>query len=377
MNGKSKYMLPIGFYDLLGLEAEVNAESINILLSRFSSYGYNLIKPPLVEFEENWQKNPKFGGFSFKMIDVFSNKTLLIRSDITTQIARLANNKLKDEPLPMRLSYVGDVLKVKNNDLHADRQLTQVGIELIGSDSNLANLEVLNATLNGLEDIKVPNLLIDFCLPQFLNYVIAELKIVKSSELKYAILEKNISRIKEFGEKYADNLIKLTLPSSNIFEVSEQILKLPLSDTSKEKIKNLQKIVGFVEKNYSALSVSIDIFGDSDFSYHEDIAFTIFEINSSCIVAKGGRYRVNNKIAAVGATIYINNLRKILVKKTRDNKKKILIAKADKTKLLSFQSDGYITFSSMLEDCNEINLKIEAKNLGCNFMYFNDLIMEI
>ena len=142
MNGESKYMLPIGFYDLLGLEAEVNAESINILLSRFSNYGYNLIKPPLVEFEENWQKNPKLSGFSFKMTDVFSNKTLLIRSDITTQIARLANTKLKDEPLPMRLSYVGDVLKVKNNDLHADRQLTQVGIELIGSDSNLANLEV-------------------------------------------------------------------------------------------------------------------------------------------------------------------------------------------------------------------------------------------
>jgi len=376
MNQENKYILPVGFYDLLGLEAEVNAKSINTLLSRFSSYGYDLIKTPLVEFEENWQKNLKLSESSFKMTDVFSNKTLLIRSDITAQIIRLANTKLKDEVLPMRLSYVGDVLKVENADLHADRQLTQVGIELIGSDSNLANLEVLNVTLSGLEDIKVPNLLIDFCLPKFLNCVITELKIVKSSELSSAILEKNISKIKELGEKYADNLIKLTLPSSAISEVVTQISELPISSASKEKIKNLQKIVSLAEDNYPDLAISIDIFGDSDFDYHEDIAFTIFEISSSCIVAKGGRYKVSSKVAAVGATVYINNLRKILVKKTRDNKKKILVFKASKIELLKLQSDGYITINSMVENYNDDNLKIESKKLGCNFIYLNGVIVE-
>lgn len=377
MNVESKYMLPVGFYDLLGLEAEINAQSINSLLSRFSCYGYNLIKTPLVEFEENWQNNPKLSEFSFKMNDGLSNKTLLIRSDITTQITRLVNTKLKDKTLPMRLSYVGDVLKVENKDLHADRQLTQVGIELIGVDSNLANLEVINVILNGLEDIEVPNLLIDFCLPKFLNNVIAELGITKSSELSHAILEKNISNIKKLGESYSDNLIKLTLPSSDISDVVSQISKLPISASSREKISNLQKIVRFVEENYPGLSVSIDIFGAGDFDYHEDIAFTIFEINSSCIVAKGGKYKVGGKVAAIGATIYINNLRKILVKNPRDNKKKILISKANKAELSNLQNNGYITISSMLENYNEINLKKESEKFGCNFIFLNGAVVEV
>jgi ATP phosphoribosyltransferase regulatory subunit len=160
---QQKYLLPIGFYDLLSSEALINQESIDILLKNFYGFGYNLVKTPLVEFEDSLDGNQKLGEQSFKMIDIFSGKKLVIRSDITAQIIRLLNTKLQKEITPLRICYAGDVLKVKNDDLYSDRQLTQVGIELIGSKSSGANEEVINVILDGLNNIKLPNLIIDFC----------------------------------------------------------------------------------------------------------------------------------------------------------------------------------------------------------------------
>src|SRR5690606_6733425 len=160
---------------------------------KFADYGYNLIKTPLVEFEDALGDNQKLKDQSFKMFDVFSNKTLVIRSDITTQISRLLETRLKKEILPLRLCYAGDVLKIKNDDLYADRQLTQTGIELIGDNSEEAIQEVIKVTIEGLKAIKLPHLLIDFCIPGLLNSLLDELNVKEQKELKIAIRQKNIS----------------------------------------------------------------------------------------------------------------------------------------------------------------------------------------
>jgi hypothetical protein len=58
----------------------------------------------------------------------------------------------------------------------------------------------------------------------------------------------------------------------------------------------------------------VDIFGDDEFYYHNQIGFTVFSNNFSYPIARGGRYVINQEVPAVGSTIYINNLRKILTK---------------------------------------------------------------
>jgi ATP phosphoribosyltransferase regulatory subunit HisZ len=171
---------------------------------------------------------------------------------------------------------------------------------------------VVNLILAGLKNIQIPNLLIDFCLPKFLHNLLKELEI-ESEELKEAIIYKNISQIKILGGKYADDLIKLTIPTSDIKELSAVLKNLPISNEAKQKVENLKQALILIRTNYPDFGTSIDIFGDSDFSYHDGIGFTIFDTNSSCTIARGGSYFIS-KIPAVGATVYINNLRKILVK---------------------------------------------------------------
>ncbi len=43
----------------------------------------------------------------------------------------------------MRLSYAGQVLRVKGEQMRPERQLGQVGVELIGADGAAADAEVV------------------------------------------------------------------------------------------------------------------------------------------------------------------------------------------------------------------------------------------
>ena len=309
-----KHLLPIGFYDLLGDEAKVNQETIDILLNSFYAANYQLIKTPLVEFEESLADNKKVDDQSFKMVDNFSGKTLVIRSDITPQIARLMATKLQNVKAPIRLCYVGDVLKTKNENLYADRQLTQVGVELIGQDSHTSNLEVIELTLSSLKKIGLPNFMINFCCPQFLDILLSGLSLENQDDLRFAVNSKNISEIKKLGGKFADDLIVLTLENNDFAKISSVVKGLPLDQQTKQQLENWQKTIFDIKKNHPEINFSVDIFGDDEFSYHNQIGFTIFAGGFSYPIARGGRYIINQKTPAIGSTIYINNLRKILTK---------------------------------------------------------------
>ena len=308
-----KYLLPIGFYDLLGDEARVNQETIDILLGSFYVAKYQLIKTPLVEFEESLT-NHKTDGQSFKMVDNFSGKTLVLRSDITPQIARLMATKLQNVPAPIRLCYVGDVLKTKTENLYADRQLTQVGIELIGEDSCAANLEIIDLTLASLKKIQLADLLINFCYPKFADILLNALGLENTDDLRLAIINKNLSAIKNLGGKFADDLIFLALENDDFTKISAVIAGLPVSANIHQQLEIWQKTIFEVQKNHPKIRFSIDIFDEEEFYYHNQIGFTIFAGGLDYPIARGGRYLINHSIPAVGSTIYINNLRKILTK---------------------------------------------------------------
>jgi ATP phosphoribosyltransferase regulatory subunit len=316
MNNK-KYLLPVGFYDLLEDEAKINQTTIDLLLDSFYAKNYQLIKTPLVEFEESFKNfSQKIDDQSFRTIDNFSGKTLILRSDITPQIARILATKLQNYSIPIRLCYVGDVLRVKNENLYADRQLTQVGIELIGEDSCSSDTEIIELTILALERIKLSNLMINFCLPQFLDILLTDLNIDDIANLKNAITNKNISAIYDLAKKHCDDLIIITLENQNFDKINSALSRLPLKTTTKNQIIKWQKTIDDIKLNYQKINqkinFSIDIFGDQEFCYHHQIGFTIFADGCKYPIARGGRYLVNNLISAVGSTIYINNLRQIL-----------------------------------------------------------------
>ncbi|MFT6331698.1 MAG: ATP phosphoribosyltransferase regulatory subunit [Lentimonas sp.] len=308
-----KYLLPIGFYDLIDEEAKLNRSTVDILLNSFYEKEYQPIQTPLIEFEESLAVNSKTDQ-SFKMVDNLSGKTLLLRSDITPQIARLVATKMRDIQTPIRLCYNGDVVKTNNDNLYADRQLTQVGIELIGEDSSASNLEVIELTLSSLKQIKLENLAVNFCYPQFLDILLTNLNLQNDENLRQAITSKNISAIKNLAGKLADDLIFLALENNDFSKISSVIENLKVDKEIAQQLARWQKTINKIKENHPGITFSIDVFADDEFSYHNQIGFTIFAGGFSYPIARGGRYLITQTIPAVGSTIYINNLRKILAK---------------------------------------------------------------
>ena len=96
---------------------------------------------------------------TFRLMDPVSQRMMGLRADTTPQVARIAATRLRGEPRPLRLCYAGQVLRVKGTQIAPQRQLPQVGIELIGPEAPAADAEVAVVTAEALEARWPPTLI--------------------------------------------------------------------------------------------------------------------------------------------------------------------------------------------------------------------------
>jgi ATP phosphoribosyltransferase regulatory subunit len=303
----SKKLLPVGFYDLLFDEAEKNHHNINQALAAFFAEGYRLIKMPLVEFEDSFSQLRIEN--SFRVVDVISGKNLIFRNDITPQISRLFATRLAQENLPLKLCYVGDVLCAKSDNLYADRQQTQVGFEIIGGNTTEFTLEVVQTLLRVLQKITPKTLLIECCLPNFLDIFLDEIGVEEKLELSAAIRQKNFSAIRILAGKNAKIINKIASSNDDLSDLSLAILTQIKSEKIAQELKKAEKISQFLAEKSPQTLVRFDLFGDKS-SYHTEISFDVFCGDFSYPVARGGCYKIDDA-SGVGAAIYMNRLRKL------------------------------------------------------------------
>ena len=100
----------------------------------FHLSGYDEIDTPLFEYLD------LFGGetASLKQEQMYKffepgSRIMVIRPDMTMPIARIAATKMKNRPLPLRLSYIGSVYRYEGKRQTRQREIAQAGIELLGS----------------------------------------------------------------------------------------------------------------------------------------------------------------------------------------------------------------------------------------------------
>src|SRR6478736_1347258 len=159
-------LLPAGLADLLPPDAACEARAIDIAIERFAAFGYDRVKPPMVEFEESLLGGPgaALASQTFRLMDPVSQRMMGVRPDMT---------RLKHEPRPLRLSYGGNVIRVRGNALKPERQFARVGCELLGVDTAEADAEAVLLAVDALRAIGVAKLTIDLNLPTLVAAVAA------------------------------------------------------------------------------------------------------------------------------------------------------------------------------------------------------------
>jgi len=124
------------------------------LLNQFQKHGYQLIEVPIVEQTDLYLR--KSGeDIVTQMYDfVHQNRRLCLRPEMTASVIRAYIEHFPTLE-PQKLCYAGAVFRY---DLHLSyRQFTQVGVELIGMKSAIADAEVIYTACLSLDQLGIAN----------------------------------------------------------------------------------------------------------------------------------------------------------------------------------------------------------------------------
>lgn len=373
---ENKALLPAGLHDLLPPRAAQESATIAAIMGVFHASGYQQVKPPLVEFESTLAGNGANGGGSlsgqmFRLMDPVSQRMMAVRADITLQVARIAGSRLVEEPRPLRLSYAGQVLRVRGNQLRPERQFAQIGAELIGPDAVNADVETIVLAAGSLSAAGITEPTIDINSPALVAHVLAGIDLDGDAivELRESLDRKDLDATEEIlrreGVAFSDNAKALCAMVESVGpagEVIEELQAIVLPADAAAEVDRLAEVLDGVRAALPDLSLTLDPVEYRGFEYHTGVSFTVFAEGVRGELARGGRYITEAGEPATGVSLYMDSILRALSAPAPESRLYLPVgtpyALGD-----SLRREGWVTVAG-LQDADDAEL--EANRLGCS-----------
>ena len=155
-----------GTHDVFGDENNAYEKVESLMKSIAEIYAYRGVRPPVLEYNSVFVRGVgESSDIVRKEMYTFPDKggrDLTLRPEFTAGIMRLVvQNKLyATNELPLKLYYVGPVFRYERPQLGRYRQFNQFGVESIGHNSSLNDVEVIVLAYTilcslGLEGVKI------------------------------------------------------------------------------------------------------------------------------------------------------------------------------------------------------------------------------
>ena len=349
-------LLPKGFRDRLFDEAAAISSNARVMTDILTHHGYQRIMPAIAEYESNFvgRNQGLERNHLLRFTDPVAGRTLAIRSDITMQIGRIATTRLADLPRPLRLSYHGTIAKLHADPLNPDREMSQLGAELIGSDSVQAASEIVTLAIKALQSVGIRGVTIDFTLPDLVEQLSRETFPLDDdilSQVREQLDMKDASSIKALG---ADNYLPLLSATGEFDQALAKLRAIDAGGTLSSRIKGL---VDIVENIADDIHITLDPTERHGFEYQSWIGFTLYADNIAGAIGRGGSYALDNGEVATGFSLYPDMLNK-LVSPTNSNSIFLPIGH-DNIKAEKLRDEGWITIAALTDDD-------DGKILGCS-----------
>jgi ATP phosphoribosyltransferase regulatory subunit len=357
-------LLPEGLRDRLPPEAAAQMRIVRALLDTIATHGYDLVSPPLVEFEEGLAGRLMEGRAKdmLRFVDPVSQRTLALRPDITIQVGRIASTRLASAPRPLRLAYGGPVLKLRASQLAPAREIMQVGAELIGRDSVAAACEIVRVAVEALRATGVESATVDLTLPDLVETLASRILPAEDiAKLKMLLDMKDAGALIAAG--FADWLPLMATTGP----VTESLAKLRAFDHAGLLSSRIDGITAVAEAIGDAARVTIDPTERHGFEYQSWFGFSLFAENISSEIGRGGSYVIvspdGTEEPATGFSLYPD----ALLESPTPAKAPTLFVPLGTTPALAarFRSEGYRTIAALDIDC-------DPSKLGCSHRLADD-----
>ena len=156
-----------GMCDMLPSDMRLREYVLGMIKESYAKYGFMQIETPVMEHIENLTS--KQGGDNEKLIfKVMKRGADLgraiekgtheyadngLRYDLTVPLARYYANNNQKLPTPFKSLQIGNVWRADNPQKGRFRQFTQCDIDILGDETNLAEIELIGATAGMLTQI--------------------------------------------------------------------------------------------------------------------------------------------------------------------------------------------------------------------------------
>lgn len=319
-----KLHTPNGVNDVLPEECAKKKDIENTLWTVFASFGYKEIETPTFEYFDCYsgEKGQITQEKLYKFFDE-QGRILALRPDFTTSIARMAATKAVNDTKPLRYMYTGNVFRAEHTEGVRNREITQSGIELIGSYSAKADAEVIAAAMEAVTALGIEDFSMEIGQVAFFNGLVSQLGLDEQTTEK--IRERIDSKDSQGIESIVKNLdieedIKKLMIDLPYMFGSDEIIKRAnvkgLNETSKKALDNLSEIYNLLCLYGFEQYISLDLGMLQSIDYYTGSIFKCYTHGVGFPIAAGGRY--DNLMGdfgaadgAVGCAIGINRIMQV------------------------------------------------------------------
>ena len=312
---------PEGVRDIYGEECSRKKRLQRELHQVFSRYGYEDIETPGFEYFEVFSN--EVGTIPSKDLYKFFDRdgnTLVLRPDITPQIARATATLFKDDELPARLCYVGNTFINHSSYQGRLKESTQMGAEMIGLDAADADAEMLALVIDCLKNAGLEEFQISIGNVDFFQSLIEESEIDDETEerLRELINNRNFFGADELLEEADAKPVSRKAFSAlsemvGGVEILEEAKKVAPSKKAMKAIRRLEKIYAILSVYKMEQYITFDLSMSGSYGYYTGIIFRAYTYGTGDAVVRGGRYdhlleKFGKKTPSIGFAIILDEL---------------------------------------------------------------------
>jgi ATP phosphoribosyltransferase regulatory subunit len=290
--------IPYGTKDLLPREAKQKRIVEGALAELFSCWGYDEVVTPTFEYMETMTLGTgnSIHEHVFKFFDK-NNRTLALRSDMTTPIARVAATWFKERPLPLRLFYLTNVFRHEQAQAGRQCEFYQAGVELLGAPGPAADAEIVALAVEAMLEAGLTNFQIGLGQVDFINGIMAEsgLNLQEQYKVKYAMVTRDLVGLGEIlaasglSQPARDLLRQIPLLHGReaMLKDASQLVKNATSRAALDNLADIHKLlIGYGVEQF----VNFDLGIIRDFDYYTGMVFEGYTPGLGFPLCGGGRY---------------------------------------------------------------------------------------
>ncbi len=304
------FTTPSGFRDVLADEAARREKASYQVQQLLAENGYVPVETPTLEIMDVMSAGGHIPGTPFKLFDSRGD-LLALRPDVTLQIARMCATRLAGQPGPFRFRYQERVFREAEGRPQAEaREMTQVGVELIGEAGAEADAEVVALFAESLLRAGAKDFRISIATVGVLRALLASCG--TNEEWKEGVLAayhaSNFVKLEELTSEggaraagvppvFASAIRSLSRIRGGR-EAVERVRDLvsPLGCT--DGLDDLDRVLDMLGEKGLADRILVDFSVMSSFDYYTGIVFVAFAPALGAPLGSGGRY--DNTIGAFG-----------------------------------------------------------------------------